>query len=202
MRPQPGTTTVQLLFINSAGMRLDVSVLDGQGKRLPKRTLQSGESYAQQGGAGDVWVVSDANGGCITVHTAVANALVIVSPGRNTVLPLYAVRGRVTDARSGAGLPGQNVYVWKADDASCAVIGGSGSPGQVVTSITAPDGTYAMYVSPGDYKVRVATTAVGGVSYAAQWWRNKAGGPDAACRAADVANIAADMTADFALQPQ
>jgi hypothetical protein len=202
MRSQPGASTVQLLVVNDAGMRLDVSVLDGQGKRVPKRTLQAGESYAQQAGAGDVWVVTDANGGCVAIHTAVASALLIVSSGRNSVLPLYAVRGRVTDGRSGTGLPGQTVYVWKADDGSCAVIGGSGSPGNVVSAITAPDGTYAMYVSPGDYKVRIATTPVAGVSYAAQWWRGKPSGPDSACRAADVTKVTADTTADFALQPQ
>jgi hypothetical protein len=179
-----------------------VSVLDGQGKRVPKRTLQPGESYAQQAGAGDVWVVTDANGGCVTVHTAVASALLIVSPGRNSIVPLYAIRGRVTDARSGAGLGSQNVYVWQPDDASCAAVGGAGSPGHVVGSITAPDGTYAMYVSPGDYKVRVATTPVGGVGYAPQWWRGKPSGADSACRAADIAKVAADTTADFALQPQ
>jgi hypothetical protein len=131
----------------------------------------------------------------------VAAALIIVAASRTSVIPLYAIRGRVTDARSGNPLPSQTVYIWSPDDASCAVVGGSGSPGYVVSAISAPDGTYGVYVTPGEYKARIATSAVGGIAYAPQWWRNRAGGAGAPCVAADVLKVNADATGvDFSLQ--
>jgi hypothetical protein len=167
------------------------------------KTLASGESYTQAAHVGEVWVVSDAGGACVAIQTIVAPALLILSAGRASLLPLFAMRGRVTDAQTGIPLGGQSVFIWTADESSCAIIGGVGSPGYVVSSITAPDGTYGVYVTAGDYKVRVRTSPVGGFTYTPQWWRDKPALTSAHCVAADVIPVNADATAiDFALPRQ
>jgi hypothetical protein len=200
MRPQPTAATVPLVFSNESGARREISSLDAQGRRVPARTLEAGQSYTQTANIGAVWLVS-AGGACVAITAVVAPALVIVSAGRTSLIPLFAIRGRVTDARSGSPLSAQTVYIWKADDASCAVVGGAGSPGYVVSSISSPAGGYEVYVTAGDYKVRVATSPVGGVSFRPQWWKGKVAGPGAQCLAADVLKATADQTGiDFALQ--
>ena len=163
----------------------------------------SGETYTQTAHAGEVWVVSDAGGACVAIQTVVAPALLILSASRVSQVPLYAIRGRVTDAQTGAPLAGQSVFIWMPDESSCAIIGGSGSPGYVVSSITAPDGTYGVFVTRGDYKVRIRTAPVNGVTYGPRWWRDKPASTAAQCAAADIIQVSADATAiDFALQRQ
>jgi len=108
----------------------------------------------------------------------------------------------VIDASSGAPLAGQSIFIWQPDESSCAIIGGSGSPGYVVSSITASDGTYLVHVTAGDYKVRVRTAPVGGIAYAPQWWRNKPASTAAQCAAADVVSVGDEMVIDFALARQ
>ncbi|MDQ2953214.1 MAG: hypothetical protein M3R54_13230 [Chloroflexota bacterium] len=203
MRAQPADSTGPLLVVNDTGARRDLSSLDANGKRVFARSLAPGASFTQATRSGEVWVITDPAGGCVAVYPVVAAALLIVSPSRNSLVPLYAIRGRATDARSGASLGGQTVFVWQPDEASCAVIGGSGSPGYVVSSITALDGTYSVYVTAGDYKVRVRTSPVGGITYAPQWWRGKPASTAGECAAADVVTLTADLLAiDFTLQPQ
>ena len=203
LRSQPSSGTAPLLLVNNAGARRDLLSLDANGKRVFAKSLGSGESYTQTTRVGEVWLVADPGGGCVAIYRVVAPALLIVATARNSLIPLYAIRGRVTDARSGAPLPGQTMFVWQPDEASCAIIGGSGAPGYVVSSITAPDGTYGVYVTVGDYKVRVRTAAVTGVNYAPQWWRGKPASTAGQCAAADVITLNADLLAiDFALQPE
>jgi hypothetical protein len=188
---------------NNSGARLDLSSLDAQGRRVPSTTLALGESYTQAAHVADVWVVSAPGGGCVAVYAVVAPALMILSAARTSLLPLYAIRGRVTDAQTGGPLSGQSVFIWTSDESSCAIIGGAGSPGYVVSSITAPDGTYGVYVTAGDYKVRIRTAPVGGIAYTPQWWRSKPALTSAQCIAADVIPVSADATAiDFGLQRQ
>ena len=161
--------------------------------------MANGESYTQTTRVGEVWVVSVPGGGCVAVYPVVAPALLIVSATRNSLIPLYAIRGRVTDARSAGALGGQTVTVWKPDDVSCA----TGAPGGIVSAITAQDGTYGVHVTAGDYKVRVRTVAVAGVAYAPQWWRGKPASTAGQCAAADVISLTADLLAiDFTLQPE
>jgi hypothetical protein len=180
-----------------------VSSLDAEGRRILSRVLASGETYTQTASIGDVWVVTEPGGGCVAVVPVVAPALLIVSATRNSLVPLYAIRGRITDARTGNGLPGQTIFVWLSDESSCAVIGGATSPGYVVSAITAADGTYAVYVTAGDYKVRVRTTSVGGVMYPPRWWRDKPASSAGQCAAADVLEVSVDASAiDFVLIPE
>lgn len=203
LRSQPASTTVPLLVSNNAGARRDLSSLDAIGRRVFAKALAAGESYTQTARIGEVWVVTEPGGGCVAVYPVVAPALLIVSATRNTLLPLYAIRGRVTDARSGGALPGQTVFIWNPDESSCAIIGGSGAPGYVVSAITATDGTYGVFVTAGDYKVRVRTAPVGSVTYAPQWWRGKPATTAGQCAAADVITMNADLIAiDFVLQPE
>lgn len=188
--------------MNDAGARRDLSALDGNGRRFLARSLAPGDSYTQTTRIGEVYVVTEPGGGCVAVYPVVAAALLIASPTRNSLIPLYAIRGHVTDARSGGALGGQTVFIWKPDESACAIIGGSSSPGYVVSSITATDGTYGVYVTAGDYKVRVRTAAAG-QTYAPQWWRGKPASTAGQCAAADVISVNTDLLAiDFALQPQ
>ncbi|MFL5271686.1 MAG: hypothetical protein ACJ79E_06450 [Anaeromyxobacteraceae bacterium] len=191
-----------VVFVNDTGVRRDVIALDDRGKRMPGRSVSTGTSYTANAYPGEVWVVTDPGGNCTAIQTVVAPTLVILSATRTSLVRLYAIRGSVTDASSGAPLAGQSIFIWQPDESSCAIIGGSGSPGYVVSSITGPDGTYLVHVTAGDYKVRVRTAPVAGVAYAPQWWRNKPASTAAQCAAADVVSVGDEMVIDFALARQ
>lgn len=191
-----------LVFVNNTGARRDVSALDGQGRRMPARTIASGDSYTATAYPGEVWVVADARGTCVAIQTVAVPTLVILSATRTSLVELYAIRGRVIDAASGDPLSGQSIFIWNPDESACAIIGGSGSPGYVVSTITAPDGSYVVHVTAGDYKVRVRTAPVGGVGYAPQWWRNKPASTAAQCAAADIVAVNDVTVIDFALARQ
>jgi hypothetical protein len=193
---------VPLVFVNNTGARRDVAALDEQGKRLPARTVVASESYTADAFPGQVWVVVDARGTCTAIQTVVAPTLVILSAARTALIPLYAIRGTVTDASTHAPLAGQTIFVWQPDESACAIIGGTGSSGYVVSSITATDGTYLVHVTAGDYKVRVRTAPVSGIGYAPQWWRNKPASTAGECAAADVVSVKDATVIDFALARQ
>jgi hypothetical protein len=191
-----------LVFLNDTGVRRDVVALDDQGKRMRARSVSAGMSYTAIAYPGEVWVVTDAGGTCTAIQTVVAPTYVILSAARTSLVRLYAIRGSITDASSGSPLAGQSIFIWQPDESACAIIGGSGSPGYVVSSITAPDGTYLVYVTAGDYKVRVRTAPVNGTEYAPQWWRNKPASTAAQCAAADIVSVNDGTVVDFALARQ
>jgi hypothetical protein len=162
------------------------------------RSLASGTSYTQTAHVGDVWIVST-GGACVALYRVTAAALLITAAQRQSLIPLYAIRGIVTDARTGAALPGQTVFIWQPEESACSVLGGTESPGYVVSSTTGADGRYGVYVTPGDYKIRVRATS----GYAPQWWSRKPANTAGQCAAADVVSVTGDtFQLDFPLQPQ
>jgi hypothetical protein len=187
---------VPLVFRNQSGATLEYLSLDAQGRRVLARSLGSG-SYTQQARIGDVWIASR-GGTCVALYRVTAAALLISSAQRQSLIPLYAIAGIVTDTRSGAALSGQTVFVWQPEDSACAIIGGSESPGAVVSSTTGTDGKYQVWVTPGDYKIRLR-----GSGYASQWWSGKPASTSGDCAAADVVSVTGDtFQVNFRLSAQ
>jgi len=199
-RPQQtsATVTVPIVFSNQSGATRQYFSLDAQGARVLTRALVSGTSYTQTARLGDVWVVAS-GATCVALYRVTAAALVISSAQRQSVVPLYEIAGIVTDARTGAALSGQTVFIWQPEESACSVLGGAESSGYVVSSITGADGKYSMFVSSGDYKIRVRATA----GHASQWWSLKPALTAGHCAAADVVSITGDtFQVNFPLQPQ
>ena len=195
-RPATAGPAVPVVFTNQSGATLDYLSLDAQGRRVLARSLASG-SYTQQAHVGDVWIASR-GGTCVALYRVTAAALLISSAQRQSLVPLYVIAGIVSDASTGAALSGQTVFVWQPEDSACAVIGGTESPGYIVSSITGPDGKYAVYVTPGDYKIRLRATA----GYVSQWWGETAT-TRGQCTGALVVTIDGDaFNVSFALRRQ
>jgi hypothetical protein len=189
--------TVPIVFSNQSGATRQYFSLDTQGARALTRALASGTSYTQTARLGDVWVVASGTT-CIALYRVTAAALVISSVQRQSIVPLYEIAGIVSDARTGAAVSGQTAFIWQPEDSACAVIGGTESPGYVVSSTTGTDGKYSVFVSPGDYKIRLR--AAGG--YVSQWWGETAT-TRGQCTGALVVTIDGDaFNVNFALQRQ
>src|SRR3954470_23926198 len=168
-RPATPGPAVPVVFSNQSGSTLEYLSLDAQGRRVLARSLGTG-SYTQNAHVGDVWIVSR-GGTCVALYRVTAAALLISQSARQSVIPLYAIAGIISDARGNA-LAGQTVFIWQPEETACSVLGGSESPGYVVSSTTGPEGRYLMYVSPGSYKIRVRATP----GYGSQWWSGKPAG--------------------------
>ena len=180
--------TVPIVFSNQSGGQRDVLSLDAQGRRVLARSLASGTSYTQTAHIGDVWVMST-GGSCVALYRVTAAALVISQASRQSIVPLYAIAGIITDARTGNAASGQTVTIWQPEASACA-----SEAGAVVSSITGGDGTYRVWVTPGTYKIRVRTTA----AYAPQWWSSRLD-----CASATAVDVTGDtFQVSFRLQPQ
>lgn len=196
VRPSGAGASVPIVFSNQSGSTLDYLSLDAQGRRVLARSLGGG-SYTQTAHVGDVWIVSRA-GTCVALYSVTAAALLISQPTRQSLIPLYAIAGIISDGR-GSALSGQTVFIWQPEESACSVLGGSESPGYVVSSITGPDGRFIVYVTPGSYKIRVRATT----GYASQWWSGKPAGSAGQCAAADVVTVTGDtLQVNFTLPPQ
>jgi hypothetical protein len=135
-----------------------------------------------------VWVVS-AGGNCVALYRVTAAALLISQAARQSLVPLYAIAGIVTNARTSSALSGQTVAIWQPEASACA-----SESGAVVTSVTGADGTYRVWVSPGTYKIRVRASA----GYVPQWWSSRLD-----CASATAVEITGDtFQVNFQLQPQ
>ncbi len=177
-----------IVFSNQSGGQRDVLSLDAQGRRVLARSLSNGTSYTQSAHVGDVWIVS-AGGACVGLYRVTAAALFISQASRQSLIPLYAIAGIVTNARTGSALSGQTVAIWQPETSACA-----SEAGAVVSSITGADGTYRVWVSPGSYKIRVRASA----GYVPQWWSSRLD-----CASATAVSIDGDtLQVNFQLQPQ
>jgi hypothetical protein len=187
-RPAAPGATVPIVFSNQSGGARDVLSLDAQGRRVLARSLANGAQYTQSARVGDVWIVS-AGGACVALYRVTAAALLISQASRQSLVPLYAIAGIVTNARTGAALSGQTVTIWQPDASACA-----SEAGAVVSSITGADGTYRVWVTPGSYKIRVRASA----GYVPQWWSSRLD-----CASATAVAIDGDtFQVNFSLQPQ
>ena len=59
-----------IAFVNSSGTTRQVFWLDGFGRRVLYRTLESGQRHVQASSGGDVWVVTNGAGRCEGIYQA------------------------------------------------------------------------------------------------------------------------------------